>query len=102
MLAADTELDFRFFPAAEIHSDLDQLANTVHIYCLEGVVLDDSLFQIVGEELALGVIPGESQGRLGQVVGAKAEEVRVVGNMVGSESGARQLYNATHLYLIHI
>ena len=64
-------------------------------YCrvdsLEGVILQDLLVHIQRDELGLGVVAGEAEGRLRKVVGAKAEEFGVLGDLVGDHAGARQL-----------
>ena len=48
------------------------------------------------DELGLGIVTGEAEGRLGEVVGAKAEEVGVLGDLVGDHAGARQLEHRAH------
>ena len=63
---------------------------------LEGVLLQDLLVQVQRDELGLGVVAGEAKGRLREVVGAKAEEVGVLGDLVGDHAGARQLEHGSH------
>ena len=48
------------------------------------------------DELSLGVITRETEGRLGEVVGAKAEEVCVMGDLISDHAGARQLEHRAH------
>lgn len=46
--------------------------------------------------LASAFVAGEAEGRLREVVGAKAEEIGVLGDLVGDHAGARQLEHRTH------
>ena len=48
------------------------------------------------DELGLGVVTRETEGRLREVVGAKAEEVCVMGDLVSDHAGARQLEHRAH------
>ena len=48
------------------------------------------------DELGLGVVAGEAEGRLREVVGAKAEEVGMMGDLVGNHAGTRQLEHRAH------
>ena len=48
------------------------------------------------DELGLGVIAREAKGRLGEVVGAKAEEVGMMGDLVSDHAGTRQLEHRAH------
>lgn len=52
--------------------------------------------QVQRDELGLGVVAREAKGRLGEVVGAKAEEICVMGDLVGDHAGARQLEHRAH------
>lgn len=45
------------------------------------------LVVVVAQELA-GVVAGEAEGHLGQVVGAEGEELGLLGDLVGSQGGA--------------
>ena len=47
-------------------------------------------------ELGLGVVTRETERRLREVVGAKAEEICVKGDLVGDHAGARQLEHRAH------
>ena len=49
------------------------------------------MLEVVGEELALGVVTGEAHRGLGQVVRAERAEVRHLGDLVGADARARQL-----------
>ena len=63
---------------------------------LEGVVLQDLLVHVQGDELGLGIVTREAEGRLGEVIGAKAEEVSMMGDLVGNHAGTRQLEHRAH------
>ncbi len=58
---------------------------------LERVALEDPVLEVVREELALGVVAREPERRLREVVRAEREEVRLRGDLVGAQRGAREL-----------
>ena len=47
--------------------------------------------EVLGQESPLGVVAGEAERGLGQVVGAEAEEVGFLGDLLGDQAGPRQL-----------
>ena len=49
------------------------------------------MLEVVGEELALGVVAREPHRRLGEVVRAERAEVRHLGDLVRPDAGTRQL-----------
>ena len=98
MLAADAQLDVGAGLAAAFGSHLDQLANAVLIQSGEGIVLID-LVLIVGIQELAGVVTAEAEGHLGQVVGAEAEELGFLGDLVGQQSGSRDLDHGAHMIL---
>ena len=59
-------------------------------------MLDDLLVHVGVQELA-GVVAGEAPGHLGQVVGAEAEELGLLGDDVSAEGGARNLDHGADL-----
>src|SRR5215217_1968832 len=75
VLPANPELQVwvRLLPPLAGH--LDQLAHTVLIESLEGVVLQQAALQVLGEELLLGVVAAYAADHLRQVVGAEGEEI---------------------------
>src|SRR5665811_781361 len=77
VLTADAQLDAGLHPTALLGGHAHQLAHAALVELLERVVLEKIGLQVVGEELALGVVAREAQGGLGEVVGAEAEEVGV-------------------------
>ena len=95
MLAAHAKVHVGVGGAALLDSHAHQFE-----YCrvdgLEGIVLQDLLVHVQRDELGLGIIAGEAEGGLGEVVGAKAEEVCVMGDLVSDHAGARQLEHRAH------
>ena len=53
--------------------------------------LEDAVLEVVGEELALGVVAREAERGLREVVRAEREEVGVLGDLVGPDARAREL-----------
>ena len=43
------------------------------------------------EELALGVVPAEPEDHLSKVIGAEAEELRLLGDLTGGQRGPGRL-----------
>ena len=77
-----------FRPALD--ADLDHLADTFLVEHREGIVREQLLLEVEGQELA-DVVPAVAEGHLRQVVGAEREEVRVLGELVGDQRRARHL-----------
>src|SRR3990172_4228041 len=57
----------------------------------EGVSRKDTLLQIEVQELPLRIVSGKGPRRLGEVVGAEAEVVRLLGQISGDEGCPRRL-----------
>ena len=77
--------------AAALDADPHQVADALLVEHLERVALEDPVLEVVGEELALGVVAREAERRLGEVVRAERAEVRHLGDLVGADARARQL-----------
>ena len=90
MLAADAQLDVRPDGPALLDGDADQLADALAVEGLERVVLVDAQFHVGLEELA-AVVAAETAAHLRQVVGAEAEELRLLGDFVCRDRSARHL-----------
>ena len=60
------------------------------IQALEGILFQNALFNVLGQERA-GIVAAETEGHLGEVVGSKGEELGFGSDLIG--------YN---LSLIHI
>ena len=89
MLAADTDLEVRLDATAALDSDAHQVADAFLVERLERIPVDHAVLEVVGQELALGVVAGDAHRRLGQVVGAEGEEVGELGDLVRAHAGPR-------------
>ena len=98
MLAADAQVNVGVGGAAHLGGHVHQLANTGLVQLGEGIVLVDLLVVVGVQELA-GVVAGEAEGHLGQVVGAEGEEVGLLGDLIGGQGGAGDLDHGTHQVL---
>ena len=67
----------------------DELADTVLVDGLERVALQQTLLEIRGHHPTLDVVAAEAERHLREVVGAEAEEVGLLGDLVGAQRGAR-------------
>ena len=74
VFAADAELESGLGLAAQLHRHFNQPADALLVNARERVVLEDLLRIVVLQELA-GVVAGEAESHLGQVVRAEGEEV---------------------------
>ena len=106
MFAADAELDVRAGLAALGDGDLHELANAGAVERGEGVLLED--FRLgVGHEEGAHVVATDAESGLGEVVGAEAEELGALGDLVGGERAARDFDHGAdlivelHLFLGH-
>src|SRR5262249_54986047 len=101
MLAADADLKLRVRLAAALFGHADELADAVAVEHREGIVLHHADLRVGLQELA-AIVARKAEGRLSQVVGAEAEELGLLGNLVGNQSGARQLdHRADHVANLH-
>src|SRR5207302_10314369 len=91
VLAADAELERRLRPPPSLDRQPHQVADATHVQRLERIVLQNTIFQVPRQELALRVVAGEAERRLGQVVRAEREEVGVRGDLVRTYARAREL-----------
>ena len=82
MLAADAELQVRPLRPSALDGDAHQFPHPFDVESDEGVMLDDALLAVNLDETA-GVVARQAIGRLGQVVGAKAEELGGLGDIAG-------------------
>ena len=95
MLATHAQRDAGPCGTPELAAHAHELGNAL-VDRLERVPRDDVALEVGGQHLALDVIAREAQRRLREVVRAKAEEVRVAGDAVGHDGGARQLDHGAH------
>ena len=87
VFAADADFEVCLDGAPFFDGDLDEGADAFAVEFDEGVLGEDVVLEVGGEEAA-GVVTGEAEGGLGEVVGAEGEEVGVVGDVGGGEAGA--------------
>ena len=91
VLAAHAELELGLGLPAEPGADAHELADAVGVDRLERVALQQPLLEVGRHHPALDVVAAEPERHLRQVVGAEAEEVGLLGDLVGADRGARRL-----------
>src|SRR5215207_8623744 len=77
VLTADAEREVGIRPSPGLGRELDEAPHPGDVDGLERAPGEDALTQIEGQQLPLGVVPGEADRRLRQIVRAEAEEVGV-------------------------
>ena len=95
MLAADADLQVVARGAAELHRELHELADTVLVEHLEGIILQNPVLDIEWQEPSR-VIARQAEGRLREVVRPKRKELGFLRDLVGREGGPRQLDHGAH------
>mmetsp|Transcript_16591 Transcript_16591/g.40524 ORF Transcript_16591/g.40524 Transcript_16591/m.40524 type:complete len:452 (+) Transcript_16591:540-1895(+) len=98
MLAADAALEVRVGGLAVVVCHLDELAHAVPVEHLEGVLGDDVVGEVRGQERA-HVVARVPERHLRQVVGPEAEEVGHLGDLAGDERRAGDLDHCAHAEL---
>ena len=98
MLAADADVQLGVVCTAVLDGIAHQLANAGLIQLGEGIVLENLGIVVSIQELT-GIVTGEAVGHLGQVVGAEAEEVGVLGDLVSGQAGTGNLDHGADLVL---
>src|SRR5205814_5387133 len=88
MLAADAKLELGPRLAATLGRDVDQFAHALDIERGEGIMLEDAALLVLFEERRR-VVTAQPKGGLGEIIGAKAEEIRRQGDVTGTQGGAR-------------
>ena len=91
MLAADAHRELGSDAPALFHRYAHQAADAVPVQLAEGIFLEHTLLDVLEQEFPLGVVARVSEGRLRQVVRPEAEELRVLGQLVGHHGRARHL-----------
>src|SRR5207253_7957145 len=91
VLAADAELDSFLGASAPLDRDPHQVADAALVERLERVPIEHAVIEVARQELPLGVVTGEAERRLREVVRAEREEIGVLGDLVGADAGAREL-----------
>ena len=85
------ELDLRLRRPPPLDRDPHQVADALDVDHLERVPLEHAVLEVPRQELPLRVVARERERRLRQVVRAEREEVRDLGDLVGTETGPRHL-----------
>jgi len=98
VLTADTAVDSRSGSLALGNGHLHELTDTGLIQFGKRIVLIDLAIVVSAQELA-GVITGETEGHLGQVVGTEAEELGFLGDFVSRQAGTGDLHHGTDFVL---
>src|SRR5690242_20097611 len=95
VFAANPQLNARTSLVSLLHGHFDELAHTGLIDCSEGILLDDFQFLVRPEEGAR-VIPAHAEAGLRQIVGAEAEKLSRLRNLVSRERSPRHLNHCAH------
>ena len=97
MLSANSDLQRRPGLATAFRCHLHQLSHAFLIERCERILLQDALGQICRKHL-VHVVAREAERGLRQIVCAEGEELRLLGNLVCHQRGARQLnHGADHI-----
>src|SRR6266852_8408376 len=97
MLAADPDLEVlpRLSTLGDGHRH--QPPHAVLVDRLEGVARQDLALEVADDEVPLGVVARVAESHLREVVGAKGEELRFLGDLAGDERGAWDLDHGAEL-----
>ena len=98
VLAADAQVQIGIRAPAQLRRHLHQTAHAGLVQLGKRVVLID-LPVIVGVQELPGVVTGEAEGHLGQIVGAEGEESGLLGNFVGGDGRAGNFDHGAHQVL---
>ena len=98
MLTADAQPEVRTGLAAQLDAHLNELADALLVQMGKGIALVDLVLIVIVEELT-GVITAETEGHLGQVVGAEGEEVSLGGDLIGGQGSTGDLDHGADLIL---
>ena len=85
MLTADPQFEIGFGGPALLGSHPDQFPDPLFVHRDEGILLENPGLDVVGQKLA-GVVPGQRVAHLGEIVGAKGEEVGFPCDHVGRDT----------------
>src|SRR5208337_2186589 len=86
VLSADPDLDGRTGRAALLHRQLHELPNAFAIQHRKRVLLQDAFRKIRGQNGA-NVVARETERGLGEIVGAEAEELGLLRDLVSDQGG---------------
>src|SRR5712692_2754204 len=95
VFAADPYLELRAGLAATLDADADQFSHTLAVDHRKRVLFQDTFCQVCGQDL-VDVVARKAERSLREIVGSEAEELRLLGDLVGDQRGARQLDHRAH------
>ena len=87
MFPANAQLDVFAGLPGSVACHFHELANALLINGGEWICCHDLMLEIGGQKAAR-IIPAHAEGRLGEVICAEAEELRVFGDLFGGEGRA--------------
>ena len=86
VFTADTDEEIGFYGSCAVDGNFHEFADAFFIQGDEGADGQNFLFHIGVEEFAFGIVTGETEGGLGEVVGTEGEEFRF-GSQVSAARG---------------
>ena len=89
MFAADAELDLGPGRPAALRAQRDKLPDALDVEADERIARENALLHVNAQETAR-IVARQTQRRLGEIVGAKAEEHRFFRDVASHQRGARQ------------
>src|SRR6266849_8414753 len=95
VFAADPYLELRAGLAATLDADADQFSLALAVDHRKRVLFQDTFCQVCGQDL-VDVVARKAERSLREIVGSEAEELRLLGDLVGDQRGARQLDHRAH------
>src|SRR5690606_35361307 len=90
VLAADADLEIGASPPAAFDAELHQLADAFLIDRLARIIRDDVVYAVEADERTI-VVAAHTERRLSQVVRAEAEELGLLGDLIGRQRAPRNL-----------
>ena len=96
LLAADTEFDVGSGGLTAFDSNLHKLAYTYLVESCEGVGFENLLHIVFVKELT-GVVSGETESHLSEVIGTEGEEFSFFSDFVSSQSRSGDFYHSTDM-----
>ena len=90
LLPTETHRHGRIRDPAALDRDGQKLANPLVVQYPERVVSQQAEVPVLGHE-GSRIVPRQAKGKLGQVVGAKGEEVTALGDFLGAQASTRRL-----------
>src|SRR6185503_10094419 len=98
VFAADSYLNVLLYSTGQLHSHSHQPAHSLGIDSLERVDSHYPLLQVERKKLAFCIFPAKTKCRLGKIVGAKADEIYQMGDVVCHKARTHYFNHASELY----